>query len=333
MQAAAYIWAKVISHLEERLGTAAVSAWFDDAEVPELNEQNLILHTTSDFRQEIILAKYKPLIDEILQTDLGLKVTLMVRSCAVPSCENPKPVWKYNPRFTFDTFVAGPQNAVPLKAATVVAEHLGQSGYNPLWLYGSAGVGKTHLLYAIANRICQLRPEARIIYTNSDQFTSELIQALHQSSQDAFRSKYQDVDILLLDDIQFLAGKNATQAEVLHTFENLYKLGKQIVLTSDRHPKDLPLLASQLRERFDEGILLQIEVPDLETRKQIIRMKAPQLQLSLDEEIVSFLAENLQRDVRQLEGGLLKIMAYQELSGMELTLPNIEKIIADLPNT
>ena len=330
MQAAAYIWAKVISHLEERSGAATVSAWFDDAEAPELNEQNLILHTTSDFRREIILAKFKPMIDEILQTDLGLQVTLLVCSDAERKSENPKPFWKYNPQFTFDTFVAGPQNVMPLKAATAIAEHLGQSIYNPLWLYGSAGVGKTHLLYAIANRICQLRPDAKIIYTNSDQFTGELIQALRQSSQDTFRSKYQDADILLLDDIQFLAGKDSTQAEVLHAFENLYKLGKQIVLTSDRHPKDLTLLASQLRQRFAEGIVLQIEVPDLETRKQIIRMKAPQLQLSLDEEMVSFLAEKLQRDIRQLEGGLRRIKAFQDLSDLELTMPNIAKIITDL---
>lgn len=330
MQAAAYIWAKVISHLEERSGAATVSAWFDDAEAPELNEQNLILHTTSDFRREIILAKFKPLIDEILQTDLGLQATLLVRSDAERKPKNPKPLWKYNPQFTFDTFVAGPQNVMPLKAATAIAEHLGQSIYNPLWLYGSAGVGKTHLLYAIANRICQLRPDAKIIYTNSDQFTGELIQALRQSSQDAFRSKYQDADILLLDDIQFLAGKQATQAEVLHAFEHLYKLGKQIVLTSDRHPRDLDVLATQFQARFDTVTALQLQVPDLETRKQIIRMKAPQLQLSLDEEMVSFLAEKLQRDIRQLEGGLRRIKAFQDLSDLELTMPNIAKIITDL---
>ena len=334
MQAAAYVWAKVINQLEERLSAVTVSAWFDDAELIELNEDNLILYTPSDFRQEIILRSCKQHVEEILQEQFDLKVKLLVWGDteleAHRQTNTPDNIWKINPHFSFDTFVAGAQNEVPLKAAMHVADNVGDSVYNPLYYYGPPGVGKTHLLYSIANRISQTHPEAKIVYVKGDQFTNELVQAILHSSTVAFKKKYREADILLVDDIQFIAGKESTQEEFFHTFNNLYEMRKQIVLTSDRAPNDMPLLEDRLRGRFGEGVMVKIEPPDLDTRKQIIRAKAAELHLRFTDEVVDYLGERLCDNVRQIEGGLRKVKAFRDLSNMPLTLPNISKIVADI---
>ena len=334
MQAAAYVWAKVINQLEERLSAVTVSAWFDDAELIELNEDNLILYTPSDFRQEIILRSCKQHVEEILQEQFDLKVKLLVWGDteleAHRQTNTPDNIWKINPHFSFDTFVAGAQNEVPLKAAMHVADNVGDSVYNPLYYYGPPGVGKTHLLYSIANRISQRHPDAKIVYVKGDQFTNELVQAILHSSTVAFKKKYREADILLVDDIQFIAGKESTQEEFFHTFNNLYEMRKQIVLTSDRAPNDMPLLEDRLRGRFGEGVMVKIEPPDLDTRKQIIRAKAAELHLRFTDEVIDYLGERLCDNVRQIEGGLRKVKAFRDLSNMPLTLPNISKIVADI---
>ena len=334
MQAAAYVWAKVINQLEERLSAVTVSAWFDDAELIELNEDNLILYTPSDFRQEIILRSCKQHVEEILQEQFDLKVKLLVWGDteleAHRQTNTPDNIWKINPHFSFDTFVAGAQNEVPLKAAMHVADNVGDSVYNPLYYYGPPGVGKTHLLYSIANRISQSHPEAKIVYVKGDQFTNELVQAILHSSTVAFKKKYREADILLVDDIQFIAGKESTQEEFFHTFNNLYEMRKQIVLTSDRAPNDMPLLEDRLRGRFGEGVMVKIEPPDLDTRKQIIRAKAAELHLRFTDEVVDYLGERLCDNVRQIEGGLRKVKAFRDLSNIPLNLPNISKIVADI---
>ena len=334
MQSAAYIWAKVLNQLEERLSAVTVSAWFDDAELIELNEDNLILYTPSDFRQEIILRSCKQHVEDILQEQFDLKVKLLVWGDtdleAHRQTNTPGNIWKINPHFSFDTFVAGAQNEVPLKAAMHVADNVGDSVYNPLYYYGPPGVGKTHLLYSIANRISQSHPEAKIVYVKGDQFTNELVQAILHSSTVAFKKKYREADILLVDDIQFIAGKESTQEEFFHTFNNLYEMRKQIVLTSDRSPNDMPLLEDRLRGRFGEGVMVKIEPPDLDTRKQIIRAKAAELHLRFGDEVIDYLGERLCDNVRQIEGGLRKVKAFRDLSNMPLTLPNISKIVADI---
>lgn len=334
MQAAAYIWAKVISQLEERLSAVTVSAWFDDAELVELNENNLIIYTPSDFRQEIILRSCKQHVEDILQEQFDLKVQLLVWGDAELEAHRqtntPDSIWKINPHFSFDTFVAGEQNSVPLKAAMHVADNVGDSVFNPLYYYGPPGVGKTHLLYSIANRISQTHPEAKIVYVKGDQFTNELVQAILHSTTVAFKKKYREADILLVDDIQFIAGKESTQEEFFHTFNNLYEMRKQIVLTSDRAPNDMPLLEDRLRGRFGEGVMVKIEPPDLDTRKQIIRAKASELHLRFEDEVIDYLGERLCDNVRQIEGGLRKIKAFKDLSNMHLSLANIAKTIADI---
>ena len=334
MQAAAYIWAKVINQLEERLSAVAVSAWFDDAELIELNDQNLIIYTPSDFRQERILRSCKPHVDEILQEICNKNITLLVwgenelEKHRQP--ETPEHIWKVNPHFSFENFVAGSLNDVPLKAAMHVAENEGDSVYNPLYYYGPPGVGKTHLLYSIANKISQARPGAKIVYVKGDQFTNELVQSIRFGTTMAFKKKYREADILLVDDIQFIAGKESTQEEFFHTFNGLYEMHKQIVLTSDRAPRDMPLLEDRLKGRFGEGMMVKIVPPDLEARKQIIRMKASELRLGFGDEAIDYLGEKLCDNVRQIEGGLRKIKAFKDLSNMPLTIANVAKTIADI---
>ena len=211
-----------------------------------------------------------------------------------------------------------------------VAEHLSDSVYNPLYLYGPPGVGKTHLVYSIANRVSQLYPDAKIVCIKGDQFTNELIQCILNHSTAEFKNKYRGADLLLVDDIQFIAGKETTQEEFFHTFNYLYELRKQIVLTSDRAPTDMPTLEDRLRSRFGSGVMVKIEPPDKDTRALIIEAKAQELGLCFGPEVIDYLAEKLCDNCRQIEGGLRKIKAYKDLSNMRLTMENIAKTIEDV---
>ena len=334
MQSAAYIWAKVIGFLEERLSAVAVCAMLDDAKVLELNDKALIIYSPSDFRQEAIRRSYQTHIEEILRKEFDLDVRLEVWGDAELNKHKQNgandPSWICNPHFTFSSFVSGSTNQVPLKAAMHVAEHPADPVYNPLFLYGPPGVGKTHLMYAIANCASQLHPLAKIVCVKGDQFTNELIQCILNRSTADFKAKYRSADILLVDDIQFIAGKEATQEEFFHTFNYLYELRKQIVLTSDRAPADMPTLEDRLRGRFGEGVMVRIAPPDAQTRGLIIRAKAEELGLELSDQIVEHLSEKLCDNVRQIEGGLRKIRAFKDLSGMRLTFDNIAETIADI---
>ena len=334
MQAATYIWAKIIGIMEDRLSPVAVSAMFDDAELVEINDKALVIYSPSDFRQEAIRRTYKSHIEEILQEEFDLHIALEVWGDAdlkkhkVDSKTDS--LWTYNPHFNFSTFIAGSSNQVPLRAAMHVAEHLSDSVYNPLYLYGPPGVGKTHLVYSIANRVSQLYPDAKIVCIKGDQFTNELIQCILNHSTAEFKNKYRGADLLLVDDIQFIAGKETTQEEFFHTFNYLYELRKQIVLTSDRAPTDMPTLEDRLRSRFGSGVMVKIEPPDKDTRALIIEAKAQELGLCFGPEVIDYLAEKLCDNCRQIEGGLRKIKAYKDLSNMRLTMENIARTIEDV---
>ena len=333
MYSSAYVWAKVLSYMEERLGAVTISAWLDDAEVVELNESNLILYSPSDFRRDIIRQRCTPYIEdalkEVFQSDAKLLVFGDEEMAARKNKGKSLTAMDFNPQFTFENFVVGPSNRFAHSAAIAVSKTPGQV-YNPLFIYGPPGVGKTHLLYAIANGIRKQKPDANIVYIKGDQFTNELIDAIKNGKNIEFRSKYREADLFLVDDIQFIAGKESTQEEFFHTFNKLYEERKQIVLTSDRKPDDMLTLEERLRSRFQWGLIADINPPDYETRMAILKSKAHTLGLNLDDDVCNYIAINITNNVRQIEGTVKKILAYRDLDNMPMDLPNISRAIDDM---
>ncbi len=333
MYSSAYVWAKVLSYIEDKLESIAVSTWFDDCEVVELNEDHLILYSPSDFRREIIRRRCVPYIQDALKDIFDSNAKVLVfgdeeLNARKSKGKNPTSM-DFNPQFSFDNFVVGPSNRFAHSAAIAVSKTPGQV-YNPLFIYGPPGVGKTHLLYAIANGIRKENPDANIVYIKGDQFTNELIDAIKNGKNIEFRSKYREADLFLVDDIQFIAGKESTQEEFFHTFNKLYEEHKQIVLTSDRKPDDMLTLEERLRSRFLWGLTADINPPDYETRMAILKNKAKQLGLQLDDDVCNYIAINITSNVRQIEGTVKKILAYRDLNNMPLTLDNITKVISDM---
>ena len=333
MYSSAYVWAKVLSYLEDRLTAVTVSAWFDDAEVVELNEEHLILYSPSDFRREIIRRRCTDIIHDALKEIFNSDAKLLVFGDEELNSRKTKgkstTSMDFNPQFTFDNFVVGPSNRMAHSAAIAVSKTPGQV-YNPLFLYGPPGVGKTHLLYAIANGIRKHNPDARVVYIKGDQFTNELITAIQTGKNIEFRSKYREADLFLIDDVQFIAGKESTQEEFFHTFNSLYEEHKQIVMTSDRKPSDMLTLEDRLKTRFEWGLLADIQPPDYETRMAIIKTKATSLGLELSDEVCNYIAVNVTNNVRQIEGTVKKILAYRDLNDMPLDLPHISRAIDDM---
>jgi len=333
MYSSAYVWAKILSYLEEQLTSITVSSFFDDAEVVELNEENLILYSPDEFRRGIIRNRYAAYIEdalkEIFQSDAKLVVYDDQQLEKFRSAGEERTAMDFNPQFSFDNFVVGPSNRFAHGAAIAVSNHPGDV-YNPLFIYGPPGVGKTHLLYAIANGIRKKNPDANIVYIKGDQFTNELIDALRTGKNVEFRSKYREADLFLIDDVQFIAGKESTQEEFFHTFNKLYEEHKQIIMTADRKPSDMLTLEDRLRTRFEWGLLADIQPPDYETRMAILRNKAKNLGLNLDDDVCNYIAINITNNVRQIEGTVKKIMAYRDLNNMPLNLNNIQRAINDM---
>ena len=333
MYASAYVWAKIINYLEEHLSALTISASFDDAEIIELNDEQLIIYSPNEFRRETIRRRYTQYIQDALKEIFNSEAKLVVfgpeELDAYKSKGERKTSMDFNPQFTFDNFVVGPSNRFAHGAAIAVSNQPGQT-YNPLFIYGPPGIGKTHLLYAIANGIRKNNPNANIVYIKGDQFTNELIQAIQSGKNIEFRSKYREADLFLIDDIQFIAGKEATQEEFFHTFNKLYEEHKQIVMTSDRKPGDMLTLEDRLRTRFEWGLLADIQPPDYETRMAIIKSKADSLALELSDEVCNYIANNVTSNVRQIEGTVKKLRAYVDLNAMELTLENVTRSISDM---
>ena len=333
MYASAYVWAKIVSYMEEKLGAVTVSTWFDDAEVIELSEEKLIIYSATDFRADFIRRRYADYIHDALKEIFNSNAKLVVFGDedlrAYRSQGTQKPAMDFNPQFNFDNFVVGPSNRIAHGAAIAVSNNPGQA-YNPLFLYGPPGVGKTHLLYAIANGVRKANPNANIVYIKGDQFTNELITAIKDGKNIEFRSKYREADLFLIDDIQFIAGKETTQEEFFHTFNKLYEEHKQIVMTSDRKPSDMLTLEDRLRTRFEWGLIVDIQPPDYETRMAIIKAKAISLGVELPDDVCNYIAVNVTNNVRQIEGTVKKIMAYRDLNNMPLDLPNISRAIDDM---
>ena len=333
MYASAYVWAKVLMYLEDRLSSVTVSTWFDDAEVVELTEEHLIIYSPDEFRRDMIRRRCADYIQdalkEIFDSDAKLIVYGDKEKEAFTTKGKNRTAMDFNPQFNFDNFVVVPSNRFAHSAAIAVSNHPGDV-YNPLFIYGPPGVGKTHLLYAIANGIRKQKPDANIVYIKGDQFTNELIAAIQSGKNIEFRNKYREADLFLIDDVQFIAGKESTQEEFFHTFNKLYEEHKQIVMTSDRKPSDMLTLEDRLKTRFEWGLLADIQPPDYETRMAILRNKAKGLGLSLSDDVCNYIAINITNNVRQIEGTVKKILAYRDLNNMPLDLNNIQRAIDDM---
>ena len=336
MYSSDYIWGKILGHMEDRLSAPVVSTWFDDAKVIELTEDRLILYSPSEFRRDTIQRRCDGYIRDAMKDLFDKDITVEVfgeEELNAFRNKNRKPDFiEFNPQFTFDNFVVGSSNQFAHGAAIAVANNPADS-YNPLFIYGPSGLGKTHLLYAIAGHIHNKHPEFNIVYIKGDQFTNEMIKALQGGKNFEFRNKYRNADLFLVDDIQFIAGKESPQEEIFHTFNNLYENHKQIVLTSDRSPSDMQKLEERLKTRFEWGLLADIQPPAYETRMAIIKNKAIHLGLDLPDDVCDFIAENVTSNVRQIEGTVKKIHAYHNLNGMTLDIPNVKRAITDIINT
>ncbi len=334
MNSAADIWASAVALLEKELTPTAVSTWFYDAEAMELREDQLVLCVPTEFKKNIILSRYLPHLKKVLYDLFAADMDVVIFTkeeadryrAQGPRNEN---VLIGNEEFTFEHFIVGSSNQFAYNAALNVANNPGRS-YNPLFIYGESGLGKTHLLYAIYHTIRKSHPDFNIIFIKGDEFTNELQEAIRLKSTDAFRQKYRDKDLLLVDDIQFIAGKESTQEEFFNTFNNLYESGHQIVLTSDRPPSDMARLENRLRTRFEWGLLADIQPPDYETRCAIIKNKAILLGLELPNDVLEYIAQNITSNVRQLEGTIKRLLAYRDLMGQKVNDENASRAIQAL---
>jgi len=343
------LWNKILEIIKEELSPQVYNSWFSQTKVVKFEDNELILSAPGDFCKEWLEKHYAGFIKDILKRTLGSDDNLIIKfktddqkfSTPVPSTPHPEKKIKksenmikndnlnLNPRYTFDSFVIGNDNRFAHAACLAVAQSPAKA-YNPLFVYGVVGVGKTHLMQAIGNYIIQHNPKAKVLYISSEKFTNELINSIKDDRTVAFRDKYLNVDILLIDDIQFLAGKERTQEEFFHTFNTLYESNKQIAITSDCPPKDITTLEERLRSRFEWGLTTDIQPPDLETRIAILRKKAQAENLNVPAEVIAFIAEKISSNIRQLEGALTKLVAFSTFNKKELSVSLAQNILKDI---
>ena len=320
MNSVADVWDNVLSQLKGELSETTIATWFDELEAVDIQGNTFILHCSNDFKkgyiESLFMKNIKASLHDIFSTDFEVKILDDLDYAELKDNRPHRQSERFtSAEFTFETFVVGPSNKLAYAASVSVAEHPAQN-YNPLLIYGDSGLGKTHLIYAIANVIRRNDPRSKIAYVKGDDLTNELVDAIREGKTAEMREKYRRATLLLVDDVQFIAGKKQTQEEFFHTFNALYESGKQIVLTSDRPPKEMTQLEDRLRTRFEWGLMVDVEPPDYETRLAIIRNKAALLGINLPDRISSMIAENITANVRQIEGVLNKILAYSDLMGV-----------------
>ncbi len=325
------IWERVLEMLKTDLTSTAIDTWFNDCTAVDISDNKLVLSTPAQFKKDIIESRYAPIIKSILieifsgDFDVVILTDNEAESYSKPKTYNEDSIYDV---FTFERFVVGKSNIMAHAAAKAVAEG-NTNQYNPLFIYGNSGLGKTHLLHAIRLKVRERHPEYNIVYVKGDDFTTELIAAISTGKTLAFKEKYRHADLFLMDDVQFIAGKEQTQEEFFHTFNALYEFNKQIVFTSDRPPSEISRLEERLKSRFQSGLIADIQPPDYETRMAIIRNKATQLGIIIEDEISDYIAKNITANVRQIEGAVKKIKAYQDLIDERLTIADISKILED----
>ena len=335
MNSVADVWQVVLERLRAGgLAETAISTWFDEVEAVAIRDMTFYLCCPNDFKrgtiESLFLPNLKAALKEIFSADFDVKLLSAAERSALGQEKPKKPTSLLESgEFTFDTFVVGDSNKLAYAAARAVADAPAEH-YNPLFIYGDSGLGKTHLIYAIAHEIRTKTPNAKIVYIKGDDFINEFIELIRAGRGSEFRAKYREADLLLVDDVQFVAGKEQVQNEFFHTFNNLYESGKQIVLTSDRPPSEMTLLDDRLRTRFEWGLLADVTPPDLETRLAIVKNKAAALGMDLPDKIASYIAENVTSNVRQLEGTVNKILAYKDLLGSEADEETVTRAMQDI---
>lgn len=330
------IWQEIMKALAKQLTPTAIDTWFADCEPVEIDDCRLVIHTSSDFKRGIIQARFadtiKGVLSELFSCDFELTILAGDELSDYELGKQEDNLLPEMAGYTFDRFIVGSSNKFAHAAAIAVSEKPGKT-YNPLFIYGNSGLGKTHLLLAIGQAIHEREPGKKLAYIKGDDFTNQMVRAIKDGTVDDFRMKYRNVDLFLVDDIQFIAGKRSTQEEFFHTFNNIYEAGHQIVITSDRPPLEMSLLDDRLRSRFEGGLMADIQPPDLETRMAITRNKAAQLGLILSDEAVVFIAENITANIRQIEGVIKRLTAYKEILDYTITIDSVKRAIKDVMRT
>ncbi len=327
------IWGAVLDIIGENLTATAMSTWFSACVPVEINGSDFVIYTPSGFKRSIILSRFadtiKSALSDIFSTEFNLVVLAGEELTDYKNGKLDNDPLPEMAGYTFDRFIVGNSNRFAHAAAVAVADKPGNV-YNPLFIYGNSGLGKTHLLLAIGQAIHEKNPAANIVYIKGDEFTNQLLKAIKEGSGEEFRMKYRNADLFLVDDIQFIAGKQSTQEEFFHTFNNIYEANHQIVITSDRPPMEMSLLEDRLRTRFEGGLLVDIQPPDIETRMVITRTKAAQLGLVLDDDAVNYIAETITSNVRQIEGVVKRLTAYKEILDSTIDTAAVKRAIKDV---
>ena len=326
------LWASALKHIEGKISKPSFDTWLKSTKAKTLQENTLTITAPNEFAKDWLQERYTQLISDILieVTGANLDIKFVIPEEEKTNKENSiKPHNKaistepalqktmLNPKYTFDTFVIGSGNRFAHAASLAVAEAPAKA-YNPLFIYGGVGLGKTHLMHAIGHYVREHNKDARVVYISSEKFTNEFINAIMDNKTIAFRNKYRNVDVLLIDDIQFIAGKESTQEEFFHTFNALHEENKQIIISSDRPPKEIPTLEDRLRSRFEWGLITDITPPDLETRIAILNKKAKAEGLDIPNEVMLYIANQIDTNIRELEGALIRVVAYSSLVNQDI---------------
>lgn len=329
MDSFAELWEIVKEECKNQVSESIYNVWFKDMELVSFDDNKVVI-ALSDFKRKIVESRFMDKLESSFKNVIGFDIQIILvdveKAVPVKAEETEDALTDED---TFDSFIVGASNKFAYAAANAVANDPGGK-YNPLFIHGNSGLGKTHLLNAIAHQVKLTHPEANIVYTRGESFTNELVKYIGQKSTEAFHDKYRNADILLVDDVQFIAGKDSTQEEFFHTFNALYQAGNQIVLTSDRPPKEIALLEDRLRNRFEWGLMADIQSPDLETRMAIIKRKAEVLNFDLPDDIVQYIAEKLKNNIRQLEGAVKKMQAFVTMQGMPVNIMTAQTAIKDI---
>lgn len=313
------IWTECLIMLENEVTPVGFNTWIKDIRPVNINDSSITLAVESTIIKNMVEMRYGDLIKNTVAeaTGKGYDIEIVLKGASAPE-KKADPSGMYQ-KYTFDNFVVGNSNRFAQSASLAVAEAPAYS-YNPLFLYGGVGLGKTHLMHAICNYIKDNNPDAKIAFLSAETFTNELINSIKDNTNQEFRNKYRNMDVLLVDDIQFIAGKTTTEEEFFHTFNTLREANKQIVLTSDRPPREIKTLEERLRSRFEWGLICDIQPPDYETRIAILRKKAQNENISVNDEILEFIAQKIKSNIRELEGVFNRVMAYRGLINKEITL-------------